>query len=49
MWYGVNLCGVCYYGDMQKEDWMKLAKWFGYVYAPIVLLVLGIFLLVQYQ
>ena len=34
---------------MQKEDWRRVAKMIGYVYLPIVLLVIGIFLLVQFQ
>lgn len=34
---------------MQKEDWRRVGKMIGYVYLPIVLLVLCIYLLVQYQ
>jgi len=34
---------------MEKEDWLRVAKWIGYVYLPIVLLIAGIFLLVQWQ
>ncbi len=34
---------------MQKEDWVRVAKMLGYVYIPIALLILFIFLVVQYQ
>jgi len=33
---------------MQKEDWLKVARWTGYVFAPLTLLVLGLFLLALY-
>lgn len=32
---------------MQKEDWINVARWMGYVYAPIALLILGVLLLVR--
>ena len=34
---------------MQKEDWKQIAKMVGYVYIPIVLLIIFVFLMVQYQ
>ena len=34
---------------MNKEDYLKIARWIGYVYAPIFVLVIGIFLYVEYR
>ncbi len=34
---------------MEKEDLRKIIKWVGYVYLPIVLLIVGIYLFVQYR
>jgi len=34
---------------MNKDDWAKLAKWMGLVYAPIALLIIAIFFLIGYQ
>ena len=34
---------------MPKEDINKIVRWIGYVYAPIFLLIIGIFLLVEYR
>lgn len=34
---------------MSKEDIRKIIRWIGYVYAPIVLLIIGVFLLVEYR
>lgn len=34
---------------MEKDDWKRVARLIGYVYLPIVLLVIGIFILIQYQ
>ena len=33
---------------MQREEWLRIAKWVGYVYAPIVLLVVGIFIYITW-
>jgi hypothetical protein len=34
---------------MQKEDWKRIAKWMGFVYAPIILLIIIVFLAVEYH
>jgi hypothetical protein len=34
---------------MTPEDYKKIAKWVALVYAPIALLIVGIFFLVQWQ
>lgn len=34
---------------MPKEDLKKIVRWMTYVYAPIVLLIIGVFLLVEYR
>ncbi len=34
---------------MPKEDLKKIARWMAYVYAPIVLLIAGVFILVEYR
>lgn len=34
---------------MQKEDWLRIAKWMGYVYLPIILLIIGIFILIEWN
>jgi len=33
---------------MQKDDWMKVARWTGYVFAPLALLAVGLILLAYY-
>jgi hypothetical protein len=34
---------------MQKEDWQRIAKWIGWVYLPIVILAVLVFLLVEWN
>lgn len=34
---------------MEREDIKNIMKWTGYVYAPIIILVVAIYLLVQYR
>ena len=34
---------------MQKEDWLKVVKWMGYVYIPIALLVVFIFAVIEWN
>ena len=34
---------------MEKEEWLKVVKWTGYVYLPIALLIIGIFILIQWN
>lgn len=34
---------------MEKEDWKKIIRWAGYVYIPIILLIIGIFILVEWN
>lgn len=34
---------------MEKEDWKKIIRWAGYVYLPIILLIIGIFILVEWN
>jgi hypothetical protein len=34
---------------MKKDDWLKIAKWTAYIYAPIALLIIGVFLLAEYR
>jgi hypothetical protein len=34
---------------MQKEDWITIMKWMGYVYLPIALLIIFIFVMVEWN
>lgn len=34
---------------MPKDDLLKIVKWIGYIYTPIVILIIGIFILVEYR
>ncbi len=34
---------------MQKEDWVNVARWMGYVSLPIALLLVGIFILTHFH
>lgn len=34
---------------MEKEDWKKIIRWAGYVYLPIILLIIGIFILIEWN
>ena len=34
---------------MEKEDWLKVVKWMGYVYIPIALLVIFIFAVIEWN
>ncbi len=34
---------------MKKEDWKRVVKWMGYVYLPMALLIIGIFVLIQWN
>ena len=34
---------------MEKQDWIKVVKWMGYAYLPIALLVIGIFILIEWN
>ena len=34
---------------MEKEDWQHIAKWIGWVYLPIIILAVVVFLLVEWN
>ena len=34
---------------MQKEDWQRIAKWIGVVYLPIIILIVIVFGLVEWN
>lgn len=34
---------------MQKEDWQRIAKWIGWVYLPIIILIIIVFALVEWN
>ena len=34
---------------MKKEDWLRVVKWMGYVYLPILLLIVLVFVLVEWN
>lgn len=35
--------------SMEKEDWQKITKWIGIAYLPIGLLVIVVFIIVEWQ